>query len=41
MESAIAYQASERGGIVKIKVLDGKVLLSGKAVTIFKGNLSV
>lgn len=41
VESAIAYQASERGGIVKIKVLDGKVLLSGKAVTIFKGNLSV
>jgi len=37
----IAYQASERGGIVKIKVLDGKVLLSGKAVTILKGNLSV
>ncbi|KYD10131.1 PhzF family phenazine biosynthesis protein [Caldibacillus debilis] len=37
----IACQASERGGIVKVKVLDGKVLLSGKAVTIFKGNLSV
>lgn len=36
-----AYQASERGGILKIKVLDDKVLLSGKAVTIFEGHLSI
>ncbi|QPA32508.1 PhzF family phenazine biosynthesis protein [Thermaerobacillus caldiproteolyticus] len=36
-----AYQASERGGILKVKVLDDKVLLSGKAITIFEGNLTV
>jgi len=36
-----AYQASERGGILKVKVLDDNVLLSGKAVTLFEGNLLV
>ncbi|QGQ45801.1 PhzF family phenazine biosynthesis protein [Metabacillus sediminilitoris] len=37
----IAYQASERGGILKVKLLGDKVLLSGKAVTIFEGKLTV
>ncbi|WP_397538539.1 PhzF family phenazine biosynthesis protein [Rummeliibacillus pycnus] len=36
-----AYQASERGGIIKLRVIDGAVLLSGKAVTIFEGKLTV
>lgn len=36
-----AYQASERGGILKVKVLDESVLLSGKALTIFAGNLTM
>lgn len=36
-----AYQASERGGILKVKVLDDKVLISGKAVIIFEGKLTV
>lgn len=36
-----AYQASDRGGILKIKVADDKVLLSGKAITIFEGKLIV
>ncbi|MEQ2528453.1 PhzF family phenazine biosynthesis protein [Bacillaceae bacterium CLA-AA-H227] len=36
-----AYQASERGGILRVRVLDNNVLLSGKAVTIFEGKLSV
>ncbi|HWI47432.1 MAG TPA: PhzF family phenazine biosynthesis protein [Rummeliibacillus sp.] len=36
-----AYQASERGGILKLRVLDDEVLLSGKAVTIFEGKLTV
>ncbi len=36
-----AYQASERGGILKVKVIDDKVLLSGKAVTVFEGHLTI
>lgn len=36
-----AYQASERGGILKVKVIDDKVLLSGKAVTVFEGQLTI
>ncbi|MGG0655799.1 PhzF family phenazine biosynthesis protein [Rummeliibacillus pycnus] len=36
-----AYQASERGGILKLKVLDDCVLLSGKAVTVFEGIITV
>ncbi|WP_416150179.1 PhzF family phenazine biosynthesis protein [Salipaludibacillus sp. HK11] len=33
-----AYQASDRGGIIKVKLIDDKVLLSGKAVIVFEGN---
>ncbi|MFJ8260663.1 PhzF family phenazine biosynthesis protein [Rummeliibacillus sp. NPDC094406] len=36
-----AFQASERGGILKLRVLDDEVLVSGKAVTIFEGKLTV
>lgn len=36
-----AYQASERGGTVKIKMKDGRVLLKGRAVTFLEGELSV
>jgi PhzF family phenazine biosynthesis protein len=36
----IAYQASNRGGFLKVKVLEEYVLLSGKAVTIMEGKLN-
>ncbi|WP_019413969.1 PhzF family phenazine biosynthesis protein [Paenisporosarcina sp. TG20] len=36
-----AYQASNRGGILRVKVVGDKVLLSGKVVTVFEGNLTV
>lgn len=36
-----AYQASERGGILKVKLENERVLLHGQAVTIFSGNLEV
>lgn len=35
----IAYQTSERGGILKVKVIDERVLISGKAVTVLEGEL--
>jgi len=35
----IGYQASDRGGLVKVKVLGDRVSLSGKAVTVLKGEL--
>ena len=34
-----AYQASERGGVLKVQVVDARVLISGKAVTVFEGDL--
>ncbi|MGE7926098.1 PhzF family phenazine biosynthesis protein [Viridibacillus arvi] len=36
-----AYQASERGGIIKVKVLDDTIFLSGKSITFFEGKLTV
>ena len=36
-----AYQASERGGILKIKLENDRVILKGQAVTIFSGNLEI
>jgi len=36
----IAYQASERGGIVRLRVSDDRVFLRGKAVTVCRGNLA-
>jgi len=35
----MAYQASERSGILKCTNLNDRVLISGEAVTVFKGNL--
>lgn len=37
--SFIAYQASARGGIVRVQVKDDRVLLSGKAVTVIEGSI--
>lgn len=37
----VGYQASERGGIVKVRVAEERVFLQGKAVTIFKGELQI
>ena len=34
-----AYQASERGGVVRVRVQGERVLLSGQAVTVLKGEL--
>lgn len=36
-----AYQASERGGILKVKVDAGRVYLKGQAITVFKGEMLV
>jgi PhzF family phenazine biosynthesis protein len=36
-----AYQASERGGVLKVKVIGGRVLISGKAVTVLEGELLI
>ncbi len=35
----VGYQASARGGVVRVKVNGGRILLGGKAVTIFRGEL--
>jgi PhzF family phenazine biosynthesis protein len=35
----LAYQASSRGGIIKCQNLGNRVLISGEAVTVFKGNV--
>lgn len=37
----LAYQASPRGGIIKISLQGARVLLGGQAVTIFQGELKV
>lgn len=37
----VAYQASERGGIIMCKHLGDKVLISGCAVTTFEGYLKI
>lgn len=39
-EVLVAYQASERGGYMKVKVEGDRVLLTGKAVTILEGRLT-
>lgn len=36
-----AYQASERGGILKVKLENERVILKGQAITIFSGNLEI
>ena len=37
----LAFQASARGGIVKVKVEGNRTILGGQAVTVFNGNLIV
>lgn len=37
----LAYQASARGGVVRVRVAGDRVFLGGRAVTISKGNLLV
>ncbi len=36
----IGYQASRRGGVVQVRVGDGRVALGGRAVTILRGELA-
>ena len=38
-DKLIAYQASERGGVLKVQVNGDRVLISGKAVTVMEGDL--
>lgn len=38
--SLTGYQASKRGGIVKVEMVEERVLLKGKAVTVFQGVVS-
>ena len=40
-ETLIGYQASERGGLVRIEIKEDRVRLGGTAVTIFKGEITV
>jgi predicted PhzF superfamily epimerase YddE/YHI9 len=35
----VAYQASARGGIVRVRLARERVLLSGQAVTVMRGEL--
>ncbi len=37
----MAYQASERGGVLKVKVIGERVLISGKAFTVLEGELLI
>jgi PhzF family phenazine biosynthesis protein len=37
----LAYQASARGGVVKVRVEGDRVLLGGQAVTVMRGGLAV
>ncbi len=38
-DSMTAYQASARGGVVKVRLQDERIIVSGQAVTVFKGEL--
>ncbi len=35
----VAYQASPRGGVVRVRVAGERVMLGGKAVTVLRGEL--
>ena len=37
----VAFQASARGGVVKVRVVKDRVFLSGKATTVAKGEVLV
>ena len=36
----LAYQASRRGGVIRVRVGDRRVFIGGKAVTVFKAELN-
>ena len=36
----VGYQASARGGVVRVRVADGRVYLGGQAVTVLRGELA-
>lgn len=38
-EELTAYQASARGGVVRMRILGDRIVLSGKAVTVLQGDL--
>jgi PhzF family phenazine biosynthesis protein len=38
-ETLIGYQASKRGGLVRVQIQNDRVLLGGQAVTVMKGLL--
>lgn len=38
-EQLTAYQASARGGVVRMRILGDRIVLSGKAVTVLQGDL--
>ncbi len=38
-DELVAYQASERGGVVRVRVVGDRVLLGGRAVTVLRGEL--
>jgi predicted PhzF superfamily epimerase YddE/YHI9 len=38
-QELVAYQASERGGVVRVRVEGNRVRLGGKAVTVLRGEL--
>jgi len=37
----VAFQVSARGGVVKVRVVNDRVLLGGRAVTVARGELLV
>ncbi len=40
-DSFTAYQASRRGGVIRVEVRESRVLIAGKAITLFRGELLV
>jgi PhzF family phenazine biosynthesis protein len=40
-DEMVAYQASQRGGTVRVRVGDGRVYLRGQAITVMTGELTV
>ena len=37
----LAYQASPRGGVLKVRLMDDRVLIGGQAVTVSEGDLRI
>jgi PhzF family phenazine biosynthesis protein len=40
-EELVAYQASERGGVLRVRVAGDRVYLGGRAVTVLRGELGI